>query len=349
MIEWNIEQVKRLTELVCDPEGYSESQIAGIMSEESGELFTRDAVHNKIFRLELRTLVDKPTTDIMPYFNKYREIIESDAVIPKSVRVPNESGFIDFSGKIKILYLGDPHIPFQVDEQIQTAVNRNLGADIVVTNEVMDCYSISRFTKSISVPFEVEVDNTVRYLEFLSETFPIVYVVGGNHEARLNRAFRTGVPPSLLFLVNDNILRFLSKPFPNVVTVERPYMQVNDAVFTHAEYFSKIDLRAGMSAFGFLREWQGSLGLRDFRLIVQAHSHMLGSTYRAGDFKIMEGGTLTMVPDYAVDNFYSKPQTNGYIVVVQKDGVTDFNLTREFSFPTQKYIPHWSPVRRHDV
>jgi hypothetical protein len=96
----------------------------------------------------------------------------------------------------------------------------------------------------------------------------------------------------------------------------------------------------------FLNEWKETLGLENFRFVVQAHTHMLGSTYRGGSFKIIEAGCLCRVPDYAVQGFYSKPQTNGYVVVIQKNGKTDFNLTREYCFDTQRYVPQWSPLGR---
>jgi hypothetical protein len=203
------------------------------MIEEFGENFSRDAVHNKILRLDLRALINRPIADIMPYYNKYRDIIESDEyTYPKVYDLAADKVVIEFQKpKLKILYLGDPHIPFQEDEQIQTAVNRNLTADVVVTNEVADCYSISRFNKNLSIPFEVEVDNIIRYFEFLNDTFPLVFVLVGNHDKRVSKIFMKGVPPSLMFLVEENMLKLLAKPFSHIIVTEQPYLQINDAEF----------------------------------------------------------------------------------------------------------------------
>lgn len=345
MIDWTFDKSKRLTELVCDPEKYSESKIAEIMTDEFGEDYTRDAVHNKITRLNARSLLDRPITDIMPYYTKYKDIIQSDDVIEKRFEIkPNQMVVEIQKENLKILHLGDPHIPFQHDEQIQTAMNRNASADIVVTTEVMDCYSISRFNKNLSIPFEVEVDNTVRYFETLSENFPLTIVTSGNHDKRIDKAFMKGVPPALLWLVKGSIMKLLAKPFPNVIVAESPVLQINDAVFAHAEFFSTVDLKAAINVRNFLNEWKDTLDLRNFHLVVESHTHMMGATYRSGNMKIMESGCLCKVPDYAVVGFYGKPQTNGYLVIVQKDGVTDFNLTREYTFPTEKYCPSDSPT-----
>ncbi len=343
MIDWSLEKIRKLTELVSDPESYSESKIASIMTDEFGLDFSRDAVHNKISRLNLRSLVEKPVANIMPYYNKYKETIEG-LPLPKVIEL-NDIFYENRKKIFKILYLGDLHIPFQVDEQIQTAVNRNLNADCVVTTEVADCYSISRFNKYFSVPFEVEVDNIIRYFEFLHENFPLTFVVLSNHDRRVPKEFVKAVPPALLFLVEDNLLKVLAKPFPSILVVDQPYFQINDAVFTHAEYFSTVDMKAGSKTYSFITEWQETIGFKPFHLILQAHSHMMGCYYKGGGIKVMEGGCMTLIPDYAVQNFYSKPQTNGYIVVIQHEGITDLNLTREYVFDTPKYIPNYNPVR----
>lgn len=343
MILWENKE-KRLAELVSAPEKYSESQIATILSEEFNENFSRDAVHNKILRLELRTLTSKPITDIMPYYTKYADIITNDTPVEKNFNLDHNQYSIEIRSDLKILHLGDLHIPFQEEEQLQLAINRNQAADIVVTTEVADCYSISRFNKNMSVPFEVEVDNIIRLFETLNSMFSLTFVMSGNHDKRIIKDFMRGIPASLLFLVQDDLLTYLAKPFPNITVVKHPIFQINDCVFTHAEYFSKLDLKAGVSVNNFLSEWKDTLDLKNYRCVLQSHTHMLGSTYRGGNIKIMETGCLTRIPDYAVNAFYSKPQTNGYIVVKQDMGVTNFDLTREYVFPTQKYIPHWAPT-----
>ena len=238
MIDWSFAKSKRLTELVCAPEQYSESQIAKIMTTEFNEEFSRDAVHNKILRLDARTLLDKPVTEIMPYYSKYKTTIESEDTPAKMFDVNPKQVCFEFpSERLKILHLGDPHIPFQNDDQIQLAMNRNAAADLVVTTEVIDCYSLSRFNKNLDIPFAVEIDNAVRYLEALSESFPLVFVMSGNHDKRIDKTFMKGVPTSLLLLVKGSILRMLAKPFANVIVMDSSILQINDAVFTMLNSF----------------------------------------------------------------------------------------------------------------
>jgi hypothetical protein len=335
-LDWDIQKTRRLTELSTDPEKYSGSRIASIMSEEFGEVFSRDAVHNKITRLELRTLVDKPITNPMPYYDKYKDIITGELEAPEKIlKIGKDDAYLENKkSRLKILHLGDLHIPFDLGELVQTAVNRNLTADIVVTSEIMDCYALSRFIKEDNVPLETEIDNTVRYFEYLSETFPIIIAIEGNHGRRISKEICKNTPTSIRFLTESNMLRVLARPFKNIIVVDKPYFQINDTVFVHAEMFSKIDLKAAVSVYSFLQEWKETLKLRPFRLILEAHTHMMGATYRAGNVKIMETGCLCGTQKYAIDKFYSKPHTCGYVTIIQNNGVSDFNLSREFVFDT---------------
>jgi hypothetical protein len=342
MIDWAPNKINRLSELVNDPEQYSESTIAKIMSDEFSENFSRDAIHNKIHRLENQnTLLEKPRPE-MPYFSKYESIIRGDS-LPKVFEM--EGSYVELmKDHLKILHLGDPHIPFQIDEQIQTAVNRNKAADLAVTVEVADCYSISRFNKNLSIPLEIEIDYVLRYFEFLNETFPLTLVLAGNHQKRIGKEMMKQLHPSLLFLVDGDLMHKLAKPFEKIVVCKTPILQINDTIFTHAEVFSKVDLKASVNVYQIIQEWKDVLGLRDYHCIIQSHTYMLGTTYRGGHCKIMESGCLCTVPDYAVQNFYSKPQTNGYIVVIQKDGITDMNLTREYTFGSPIYEANRNPI-----
>jgi len=342
MIDWTPNKINRLSELVTDTERYSENAIANIMSDEFNEDFSRDAIHNKIYRLEnQRTLLEKPRPE-MPYFSKYESMIKGDPV-PKVFEF--EGSYVELErDNLKILHLGDPHIPFQIDEQIQLAVNRNKTADLVVTVEVADCYSISRFNKNLSIPLELEIDYILRYFEFLNETFPLTLVLAGNHQKRIAKEMMKNLHPSLLFLVDGDLMHKLAKPFKRIVVCKTPILQVNDTIFTHAEIFSRVDLKSGINVYQMIQEWKEVLDLRAYHCIVQSHTHMLGATYRGGHCKIMESGCLCTVPDYAVQNFYSKPQTNGYIVVVQRDGITDMNLTREYTFGSPMYEPNHNPI-----
>lgn len=346
MISWEKGITSRLIELVSVNE--TPGRIAEILSEEYGTAVTRDAVYAKTRLLRVAgafsELVDKPKSVLMPYYEKYREVYEGDDDPEKTLVVPRNN-VVQFSIKprLKILHLGDLHIPFEVEDQVQTAVNMCATADICVASEISDFYAISRFNKNFSIPLETEIDKVIRLYEFLSKTFPYVFVIQANHDNRVGKQFNE-LPPALALLVKtSSMLKYLARPFANIVVVEQWYIQVNDAVFAHAEAFSTVDMKVGVKVRDWMRDWTEALGLQPFRCIVQGHVHQMGVTYRNGT-KIMEAGCLCYQPDYSVERLYARPQVNGFVEVVQDDGKTNFELTREHRFETPIYKQRYNPV-----
>ena len=346
MFSWESDATGRLIELVSADE--KPGRIAEILSEEYGTTVTRDAVYarTRILRESgaFTVLSDKPKSVLMPYYEKYRDVYESDSDPDKTIVVP-KNNVVQFSIKprLKILHLGDLHVPFEVEEQVQMAVNMSATADICVASEISDFYSISRFNKNFSIPLEVEIDKVIRLYEFLSKRFPYVFVIQANHDNRVGKQFNT-LPPALALLVKtSNMMKYLARPFANIAVVDQWFLQINDTVFAHAEAFSTVDMKVGVKVRDWMRDWTDALGLQPFRCIVQGHVHQLGVTYRNGT-KIIESGCLCYQPDYSVERLYARPQVNGYVEVVQEHGNTNFELTREHRFETPVYKQRYNPV-----
>jgi hypothetical protein len=346
VVQWNSGITKRLIELVSCDEG--PSQIAEILSEEYGISVSRDAIYAKtrLLRNEgaFTDLIDKPQNVLMPHYEKHRAAYESEEILEKTFEVP-KNNVIQFSTKprLKILHLGDLHIPFEVEDQVQEAINMSATADICVASEISDFYSISRFNKNFSIPLEVEIDKIIRLYEFLSSKFPYVFVIQANHDNRVGKQF-TDLPPALALLIKtSNMLRYLARPFANIAVVDQWYIQINDTIFAHAEAFSSVDMKVGVKVRDWMRDWTEALDLQPFRCIVQGHVHQLGVTYRNGT-KIIESGCLCYQPDYSVERLYARPQVNGFVEVVQDHGRTNFELTREHRFETPVYKARYNPV-----
>jgi len=346
VVQWNSGITKRLIELVS--RDVEPDKIAQSLTEEYGILVTRDAVYAKtrLLRNEgvFTDLVDTPKSVLMPYYERYREIYEGADDPDKIIDVP-KNNVIQFSirPRLKILHLGDMHIPFEVEDQVQEAVNMGATADICVASEISDFYSISRFNKNFSIPLEVEIDKIIRLYEFLSSKFPYVFVIQANHDNRVGRQF-TDLPPALALLVKtSNMLKYLARPFANIAVVDQWYIQINDTIFAHAEAFSSVDMKVGVKVRDWMRDWTEALDLQPFRCIVQGHVHQLGVTYRNGT-KIIESGCLCYQPDYSVERLYARPQVNGFVEVVQDHGRTNFELTREHRFETPVYKARYNPV-----
>lgn len=323
---------RRMLEL--DYQGIAHTDVAKTLSDEYpniGILFTEDMIRNRLKRAKRVQLKDFPQTVLMPYFEKYRNVIEGNTPIPQKIVVPDMS-----SGRAKILHISDAHIPFQDDSALEFAVQTNLAANVVVEGgDINDCYALSRFEKEVNVPFEQEIEGILRHNEWLSTAFPDVPIIqlSGNHHKRIRRSVE--YPQSLNFLYDRDFYTTMASPFPNILAVNNWYYQINDAIFAHDEQASSVDGKSVVNLYQYLQESWEFLGLRPFRVIVQAHTHQVAVTYRYGR-KLMESGAMCRAMPYSYSSSrYKKPQACGYVTVIQRDGVSVLNECRE----------HYCPVR----
>jgi hypothetical protein len=348
---WTDSLTKRLIELKLGAENYTEPEITDILNEEFGININRNQLHGKLCGINIDTYGKmSPAAILMPYYAAYDAIYSgTQATPPKIASVTDWIIYKDPTIR-KILYLGDMHIPFEHQENVELACQRNLSADVVVLSEIMDCYSLSRFAKEISMPFEAEIDRTVRFLEYVSSVFvdKPVFILKTNHGDRVRKNIESKIPNSLVFLTKIDINEFLARPFPNVIPVDSWFMEINDAVFAHMERASKQTMKTGVNTYQFFREWKPQLPIVEPRIVVQGHNHMLGVTYESrnegGRCKVIEGGCLCKTMDYAIRDGYSKPQCPGYVTVEQRDGISNISTSREWPLESDLYMGGADPM-----
>jgi hypothetical protein len=336
---------RRLTELQYEHDNLSSGALHRAIAEQLntefsatyGVHFTEDSVRNRLKRITFDQLGDAPVTVIMPYYEEYKDIIEGYTLPPtKMVNGMEFSEYIETMrvGHRKTLVMSDLHIPFQNDDYIQHAVESNLTADLVVLNgDLMDAYALSTFVKSIDVPIYSEIDGIVRVFKWLSELFPNAFIVitEGNHEGRVARRLLPMMPAGLAFLANDDIMSLLARPFPNIVATGDWFFQVADAIYAHADSASGVAAKPALDVLNWFIAHQEQEGLEPFTLTLQAHTHRVAVVYQ-GKYKAMETGCLCAPMSYARTTKHRFPQQQGYVVVQQEQGKTDFTRSREFVF-----------------
>lgn len=336
-VQWSKHPIimKRLLEL--DAMNLLQAEMADIIYQEFPEILpdrpTRDQVKNALARAREKApaITKKFIPDTMPYYNKYREQIEGREKVKKNDKLLSE---ILQLKKRKMFVISDIHVPFTDEVKLQRAIDLNRTADIcIIAGDVMDMYGCSRHRKRKSVPHEVELDRTVRLFELLSETFPIVVVLHGNHDDRPIKKIRDVVPPELFYLFESGgPLELLSRPFSNVFFIDDWYFQIGDAVMAHAERSSTVEGRPAvmLAEFFLVKGWAKRLSMPDIRVVVQAHTHQVSAVYREG-LKMLECGCMAEVMEYTLDSSaVMRPPMNGCVSIVQYDGISDFNQTREY-------------------
>lgn len=336
IIRWSSypEILKRLLEL--EAARYTQPEMAYVIKDEFPEevrrLPTRDQIKNALAYARARAeyIRDRPRAQIMPYYDKYRNEIEGVVNVEKDFTLLES---ILAKPKRKVLVISDIHVPFTDEEKLQKAIDLNRTADMVIIGgDVMDMYGCSRHRKRKSVPHEIEIDNTVRLVEYLSQTFPWVRIIRGNHDARAMKKVQDMVPAELLYLFDNEPLDLIVRPFENVEYIDDWWTQIGDAIIAHAERSSSIEGRPATLLGDFFtnKGWAKRLGIVAPRVFVQAHTHQVSSVYRE-DTKYFECGCLATVMEYTLDSTaFMRPPMNGFVTLTQYGGVTDFNSSREW-------------------
>lgn len=327
--------LNRLIEL--DARNYTAREIGEIVVREFPVLvshdLTRDQIKNAISRAKGRTLrlTDRPAAQFMPYYDKFREEIEGNIITPKDLSTRNK---ILSKPKKQLLIISDLHVPFTDEEKLQRTMDMNSGADVcVVAGDLMDLYGCSRHRKRTNIPHEVELDNTVRLLEVLSSRFPWVFIIRGNHDERALKKVRDVLPPDLLYLVDNEPLDLLTRPFRNIQYIDNWYIQIGDAIIGHQERSSTIEGKPAIFMMEWFldKAWATRLQLDPMpKVFVTGHTHQISAMYPRDEVKVFESGCLTKTMEYTQDaSAFMRPPQNGFVTLVQNGTKTDFNLSRE--------------------
>jgi predicted phosphodiesterase len=193
----------------------------------------------------------------------------------------------------RIVVAGDFHAPFADPWAVAELINREGGkADTLIVNgDIQDFYAISRFTKYEPVSVESELAAVDALLGQLAAAFPEVVLVGGNHDTqRFEKQLRSFLSPEMCHIIefltggNLSVLRVIAKRYPNVRFTDTQagrfhigwYWQHGDIIAAHAEKYSRVPGAALRGIEEWFTDQEGTLGLKPWRVLIQAHTHQLG-------------------------------------------------------------------------
>lgn len=250
-------------------------------------------------------------------------------------------------GRQKILIASDFHAPFHHAEYVAAMFERERDADLlIVGGDLQDFYSVSRFTKYEDVPFEEEMAAVTLLLEQMSERFPKVLIVEGNHDKpRFEKQLRDRVSEEMVKVIsylaggNLSVIAAAAKRYPNIEIVRNKvdkrfevgwYAQVNDLIVSHMEKFSRVPGSTLRGVEEWFADFENIIGLeKGWRVIVQAHTHAMGWFPYRSDKLLVESGCLCRTHGYQLTpRAGGRPQRQGYVTLTQNDGVTDFSSVR---------------------
>ncbi|NWG72750.1 MAG: hypothetical protein HXY23_14255 [Parvularculaceae bacterium] len=250
----------------------------------------------------------------------------------------------------KILTLADPHEPCANEVVMLHAWKYHRDArTVIVTGDLGDYYSRSRFRKRKHVAFRDELVAVFNRLEWLATNWLDVRVMIGNHDDRPEKYMTDNVPDAeSLIMTERNMLDRLAGFFDNVQIVghQVPGTAVNithiyqhgDILFTHGEVSLKQDSGILTRIDDYAKAWNSHLDLKPWRVLAQSHNHRESSKASSRGKKWMLLPTCSDPYGTSFDYIYTPrmmgtPPDVGFSIFWQFGGVTDINESRSFVFP----------------
>jgi len=252
----------------------------------------------------------------------------------------------------KILVVPDLHAPFHEPQMFADMLQREKDADrCICIGDLSDSYALSTYTHYRRVSFSEEWASVTLCMQALSETFPVVDVVIGNHDARLEKRLRERLSEDMVdavkYLAGGTLcpITALAKRYPNVHVARHVigddsvdwFATVGDAWLGHPEKFSRIPGAALRAVEEWIADNEFALNLQRYKLIVLGHTHAYSQfLWRSGQM-LIECGCLCATQGYMLKpKIGGRPQRRGYVTFEQVDGVTDLNSVRFHCFDVEQ-------------
>jgi len=238
----------------------------------------------------------------------------------------------------------DLHAPFHDEDLLIETVKRGKkeGCTIALQGgDLFDGYATSRWLQYKDVDPLLEFQEATKIVQYLSQEFDEVILLLGNHPDRIRKYFLQRIDPRMMYCVDWNIPARIAKDFGNAYCAEHQVgddiiyyvYQRGDAIFTHAETYSSVELKAGRKVALWFEDWQEQLGLKPFTTIVQFHTHSLGKMPIKGRFTVFEAGCLCKIQGYSIrGDVKYRPQDQGFVVIHQEGGITDANQSFYYQY-----------------
>lgn len=259
----------------------------------------------------------------------------------------DESRGINLDITTKILSLSDIHFPLARVDLLEQILDEHSDADIVVANgDIIEGHAFSSFESSTRIAALHEYQLAFQFVKLLSQNFPKVVLVQGNHEVRVGRAMKAaGINSEQSSIFNTDILARIANgewidqtglvtekhEFKNVYydPVEPWYARIGKTIFIHPH-----SQGSAQPGFTVKKAYDSVFSRRytkeEFDCIVSGHTHQI-YTGVVNNTLLMEQGCLAGLLPYGFSPQmkYTQSSHNGYALIFQdKDGNTDFNESR---------------------
>lgn len=255
-----------------------------------------------------------PTFDeILDKYRKYIGWHDYQTTKPIPATGPNDPDYIHG------VVISDIHAPFHDEQAFAKMISETKGTvDIcILGGDGPDFHNYSKYSKyGQHFTAKDELNSFQVLLAILSESFPQVIMIPGNHDERVRKKYVSALSASMYQDILDfhganafDFSELLTKQFDNVIIPAFPkdgfaeyrfVFQLNDIIVGHPELFSKIPNK---SVGGFI-DWikkkaePAKMLKGPVNVAIIGHTHQAGKCYHDYGIIGIENGCLCMTPDY---------------------------------------------------
>jgi predicted phosphodiesterase len=242
----------------------------------------------------------------------------------------------------KIVSFSDLHIPFFLWEDMKAALKTHKDADIIVLNgDILDAYMFSTFEKTKNIAAIKEYIAAFDLVHYLSNNFPTVVIVSGNHDYRTTRAMKqSGLSSDVMKVYRPDLLSRIAAgeqlngfgdlesilDFKNVhyQKCDSWYVRIGKTIFCHPSGFGS--KYPGATVVKLHDHFSQRMDSSDFDSIVVGHTHKVYKGVVSGKLLIEQGAMSHKLPYQFRADLRFKNAMNGYAIVYQdSNGNTNFN------------------------
>jgi len=265
----------------------------------------------------------------------------------------NKIGILDSNKPLrKILSLADLHFPFALVNEIEKALDLHQDAYAVVLNgDILDGYAFSTYSRGKRISALKEYRAALELVKNLSERFPLVVIISGNHDrrpaktlARIDFEKETSQilrPDLLARIANGEVLDEYGEvveilDFENVVyqKYDSWYVRIGKTIFCHPDaYFGSWP---GQTVVKLCDYFTKRLGGDKFDSVVVGHTHRIYKGIVMNKLLIEQGAMAARMPYQHKADLRFPHAMNGYAVLYQdEEGNTDFTKSKVYYLGSQ--------------
>jgi predicted phosphodiesterase len=244
---------------------------------------------------------------------KYREWIGWYEHTNESGVGPNEDDYLYG------LIISDIHAPFHDEQRFAKMIAQTRAkVDVcILGGDGPDFHNYSKYMK-YGQHFTPQQEHKafLAVLAMLSEAYPEVIMIPGNHDERTRKKYAGMLPPDMYQAVLDfhgpnafDFAELMARQFENVIIPDMPkngfaeyrfVYQIFDIIIGHPEVFSKIANKSVAAFIDWLMKKAIPMGLvhGPISAVVMGHTHQAGKTWNDYGIVGLENGCLCETPDY---------------------------------------------------